>query len=434
MVFRPFLLCLGISLTFLAQASFADSVDSILTIRYDLDCPSNVIAVPGYVQSKGKQNRFLLPVSHDHQEIMITGETGAYRVMTSARQLGCVFKSYREELRPLSEFALAQNEPYFQQALAHLPFVVVRSDQVKDDANDVPVALGYSTEVKTVNGEELLTLTYTLILSDEDVGRSVAKQMTRYGRHTDVEWVYRITFKAATMEVVDEKYQSGIAFGIGHQTRNFSGSYLNGTHPLLYNDSRIKHNVFRQWAPQSGRGGETIGHQLIPQLLQTPDAREWIEMNSDWISAYSDQEALREKKLPHSELDYLYIFYRGKLKGEFTWVWKHGDGKSEEQVRAPGSFDRLGEDLFGQEAFAAIYFPQVEQERYFSGRESSSSETTDQWSTRRKAFHRQPDFSPERLSFYVKRRVGGKTQLVDVTAEFQCVLSADHHHLTCKHR
>jgi hypothetical protein len=69
---------------------------------------------------------------------------------------------------------------------------------------------------------------YSVVWSNEDGGTDTPGLMARWGRTTDIEWVYRVEVNRAGHRVRG----SGVYQASGHQTLHFRGDY-DGTHPLL---------------------------------------------------------------------------------------------------------------------------------------------------------------------------------------------------------
>ena len=65
-----------------------------------------------------------------------------------------------------------------------------------------------------------------MIWSNEDEGTDTAALMARWGRTTDIEWIYRVTSTAAGNRIADS-YQAA-----DHATLPFDGLH-EGDHPLL---------------------------------------------------------------------------------------------------------------------------------------------------------------------------------------------------------
>src|SRR6185436_13509384 len=67
---------------------------------------------------------------------------------------------------------------------------------------------------------------YTAIFTNEDGGTQTLALMARWGRGTDIEWVYEIQLRDG--KIVEETYQ-----GVNHEVKKFNGSRTGGQHPLL---------------------------------------------------------------------------------------------------------------------------------------------------------------------------------------------------------
>lgn len=67
---------------------------------------------------------------------------------------------------------------------------------------------------------------YTAIFTNEDGGTQTLALMARWGRGTDIEWVYE--FRVRDGKIVEETYQ-----GVNHEVKAFTGSRTGGQHPLL---------------------------------------------------------------------------------------------------------------------------------------------------------------------------------------------------------
>jgi len=109
-----------------------------------------------------------------------------------------------------------------QLALAHSPFLYARANTI-DHFTDIPLLMYY--EILHEANDELI-VRYTVIFTNEDGGTQTAALLARWGRGTDIEWVYQ--FRVRGQKVVEETYQS-----VRHETKVFSGSRAVGSHPLL---------------------------------------------------------------------------------------------------------------------------------------------------------------------------------------------------------
>lgn len=106
-------------------------------------------------------------------------------------------------------------------ALAHAPVLYARPNAF-DHFTDIPLLMYY--EVLSEAGDTVVR--YTVIFTNEDGGTQTAALFARWGRGTDIEWVYEIRLRAG--KVVAETFQ-----GVRHETKPFNGQRTNGEHPLL---------------------------------------------------------------------------------------------------------------------------------------------------------------------------------------------------------
>ena len=120
-----------------------------------------------------------------------------------------------------AKFREIARDSSFYPLLAYTPVLFARANTV-GKFTDVPMIVYVERLVE--NGEPLLS--YTVIFSNEDGGTSTRALMARWGRTTDVEYVYKAflnpdgTLKRATMQ------------GRGHHEVEFNGQ-RDGTHPLM---------------------------------------------------------------------------------------------------------------------------------------------------------------------------------------------------------
>ncbi|MBA3255375.1 MAG: hypothetical protein H0T64_01845, partial [Pyrinomonadaceae bacterium] len=120
-----------------------------------------------------------------------------------------------KSLRPLL-FAVsrdADNANEEQLALAHSPFLYARANTI-DRFTDIPLLMYYEI-LREAGG--VLIVRYTVIFTNEDGGTETAALMARWGRTTDIEWVYQI--RAHGGKIMEETYQ-----GVEHETKFFTGS------------------------------------------------------------------------------------------------------------------------------------------------------------------------------------------------------------------
>src|SRR5262245_12205576 len=101
------------------------------------------------------------------------------------------------------------------------PAIWARADTI-GTSSDLPLLM-YVESQKA--GNEAETLTYSIVFSNEDGGTPARALMARWGRMTDIEWLYAVHIERGIAN--QETFQS-----VNHDTRAFAGRHL-GTHPLL---------------------------------------------------------------------------------------------------------------------------------------------------------------------------------------------------------
>ena len=130
-------------------------------------------------------------------------------------------------------------------------------------------------------------LEYTVIWSNEDGGTNTPALMARWGRTTDIEWVYRVTLDPAG-KVLSEVYQAP-----NHETKAFTGARL-GDHPMLETGT-ANNNMLQVDDPSA-----STGYRFIPdtsQALPTQRAREAVMDANPWTYQVMAKEMIREGKV-----------------------------------------------------------------------------------------------------------------------------------------
>ena len=107
-------------------------------------------------------------------------------------------------------------------ALMRSPILFARANTI-DHFTDIPLLMYYEILPQADNDK---IIRYTVIFTNEDGGTQTAALLARWGRGTDIEWVYE--FRVRDKKIVEEKYQ-----GVRHETKFFTGSRTGGSHPLL---------------------------------------------------------------------------------------------------------------------------------------------------------------------------------------------------------
>jgi hypothetical protein len=126
---------------------------------------------------------------------------------------------------------------------------------------------------------------YSVVWSNEDGGTDTPALMARWGRSTDIEWVYRVEVNRAGHRVRG----SGVYQASGHQTLRFRGRY-DGTHPLL------------ETCTSNNNMCDTVDDPMR-FALSTRDVRpveqprEYLMDTHPWTYSVMAQEMLREGKI-----------------------------------------------------------------------------------------------------------------------------------------
>ncbi len=154
----------------------------------------------------------------------------------------------------------------------------------ENNYTDVPLMM-YHTQSKNQNGN--ITIEYTVICSNEDGGTNTPALMARWGRTTDIEWIYRVTLDP-NHKVISEKYQSP-----GHGTVDFDGM-KEQDHPLMYTST--SNNNFSAVKP----GEPTSGYRFFlnaSQELPANRTREYLMDQNPWAYQVMAKEMVREGKI-----------------------------------------------------------------------------------------------------------------------------------------
>jgi hypothetical protein len=129
-------------------------------------------------------------------------------------------KSGGARIRGIRIATVTATSPAFQ-ALASAPILYARPNTI-GRFSDVPLLM----YCETIRDGDSRTVRYSVIFSNEDGGTRTAALMARWGRTTDIEWMYEIE-RNHRGEVLGERFQ-----GVNHKTRAFTGR-REGSHPLL---------------------------------------------------------------------------------------------------------------------------------------------------------------------------------------------------------
>lgn len=202
---------------------------------------------------------------------------------------------------------------------------------------DIPL-LTYVEELSEANQK---ILQYTVIFSNEDGGTSTRSLMARWGRTTDIEYVYRAYLKP------DGTLDKAIIQSRGHKDIEFKGPFF-GTHPMLM--PVTDNNMV------AGEGPSAVRYQPAPVLADLTQASRETVMDANpitWLVMTS--ELVRESKLrPYGvergedisdPRNYLYVEAKvepGKAAVAFVVLHRNGQyyyshkGRTRDAIERPG--------------------------------------------------------------------------------------------------
>lgn len=208
-------------------------------------------------------------------------------------------QSAKPTLKSIETNLLRSNSMLDKFALQNAPFIYARPDTV-GRFSDIPLVVYYEI---IPEGEKFQKIRYSVIFSHEDGGTNSQGLMARWGRMTDIEWLYEIT--------LDEKMQkvSTVFQAANHETKNFQGKTAFGSHPLFF-DATFNNNF-------ADSGCSQIRFAPAPVKADLKNAsRETLMEKFPWIYRIMAEEIMREKRVDSENLsankigdprDYLYF-------------------------------------------------------------------------------------------------------------------------------
>jgi len=177
----------------------------------------------------------------------------------------------------------------------------------ENNRSDVPL-LCYAEVGETTDEWKIV---YTLIWSNEDGGTNTPSLLARWGRTTDIEWLYAVTIAKTTGKVVKETYQ-----GAFHRTMDFAGERRDN-HPIL---RTVTNN---NMVSDTGESPLLFAVAPLRLLNSTQEPREAIMDSAPWTYTIAAKEMIREKKWespasadtrePSDIRNYLHITYQAEV-------------------------------------------------------------------------------------------------------------------------
>ncbi|AEH10374.1 hypothetical protein FsymDg_3062 [Candidatus Protofrankia datiscae] len=201
----------------------------------------------------------------------------------------------------LSVSAVAPMTPGAPDPLAYAPILYGRSlpesgGFFQNNHTDTPL-LAWHTQAPVAGRPGHTVLEYSVMFSNEDggTGDDPGYLQARWGRQTDIEWVYRVEFDAAGSVVPG----SAVYQGPNHVTLPFTGRYENG-HPVLRTCTGNNMVCAVIAGAGAGAGGGAGGMRFFlaaDHELAAGEAREQMMDAAGWTYQLSAAEARREEKI-----------------------------------------------------------------------------------------------------------------------------------------
>jgi hypothetical protein len=205
--------------------------------------------------------------------------------------------------------------------IEHIPILYARADTI-GHFSDVPLVMWY--EVFPENQQQ--TIQYSLVFSNEDGGTPTDALMGRWGRTTDIEYVYRVTLDEHD-RILNEIFQD-----IEEKDHPFHGR-KEDQHPFILDTS--PNNDF------TDTGYSPIQYRMVPVPVDlSQHSREEVMDRYPWTYRIMGEELEHEGKIrpfgvsagaaigdPRNYL-YLEMNARNKESGLVVWVKLQGDPHS----------------------------------------------------------------------------------------------------------
>jgi len=282
------------------SAKKTDSAEYILTVKASVKgaawdkkaAEAAVLTV--FVDGKYNQDVILFAGAEKFDYSVLLGEFSAGEhalaiVLNRARSARNAqeIRLFSTDVKPSAKAETAQEKINQKDsaALRYAPVIYARPNTI-DKFSDVPLLIYYEI---FPNGGDAFKIRYTAVYSNEDGGTQTAALMARWGRATDIEWVYEIEFKDGA--IISEVYQ-----GANHETKIFSGRRIFGNHPLIFNAT--ENNNF------SDAGCSDLRFSPLPIRADlSKKSRETVMDENAWTYRIMAQEAMREGRVNAAKLD-----------------------------------------------------------------------------------------------------------------------------------
>lgn len=355
----PRRLLLVVGLCVMSFPATADTAGNSLEIRFVLEAPGEVIAevtasAPGASWNRPGAEAAVVTLYVDdryNQDVVLFqgAERWTYKVFLGPLEAGT--HRLRVERNPqwsapgaalqieeVTARGISADDPE-NRAIAHAPILYARADTL-GHFSDLPLLMWYE-HFSDADGE---LIQYSVIFSNEDAGTPTDALMARWGRATDIEYIYRVRFDSDG-NIREEVFQ-------GREHKDFAfGGRKQGWHPFLLVVSQ--NNMF------ADTGFSPVQYRLLPVPADLRrNSREELMDRFPWTYRIMAQELEREGKLRRygrasgpavgDPRQYLYLELDAenrdsglvawiKLKGQPRWYSSHR-GRLDFAVSRSGRF------------------------------------------------------------------------------------------------
>ncbi len=176
--------------------------------------------------------------------------------------------------------------------LSHAPVVIGRvlpqlGSPLQNATTDTPLLAWHEVLPAATPGHQVLE--YSVVWSNEDGGTNTPALMARWGRTTDIEWIYRVEVDAPGRRVAG----SDVFQAPNHQTLHFTGRY-EGEHPVLQTCTENNNMCDVVVEPA---GGTMRFFLAADQTRPAGRAREVLMDANPWTYPVMAKEMVREGKV-----------------------------------------------------------------------------------------------------------------------------------------
>lgn len=243
------------------------------------DVGSEAAVARVFVNDRYNQDIFLFAGARDFSYQVLLGHfrPGGHELRVDFNRKRSASKATTIEIQDAKISFVNRASPEYQ-ALSLAPIVAARPNTI-DRFSDIPLLMWYETE----RAGPLTTIRYSVIFTNEDGGTQTSALMARWGRTTDIEWIYEVQIDA------QGKVKAATFQGVEHKTQHFDGKEENG-HPMLYVVSD-NNNV-----SDHGESEMRFASRPIPFDL-SHSSREEIMDRHPWIYKLMAAELQREGKI-----------------------------------------------------------------------------------------------------------------------------------------